>query len=321
LEQLQEIKKALKQAERIAIFTHTNPDGDALGSSFAMKAVLTALGKQAVLFLETDIPERFSFLNDGYSLRGDASDFDVALALDCGAANRLGELKDLYQAIGLRLVLDHHCADAPFGDVYYSDPDAAACAELVYDVALSLLPALPDAAVTALYTGISTDTGHFKYSNVTAKTFTIAAELISRGLDQRAITRRLYDTVKLDKLKFTGALAERVRLHAQGRVAVLFCPDSLLEAFHLAHEEVEELPNTVLSIEGVLVSAIIKEKDSDRLKISLRCKENINVAHLAAEFGGGGHACAAGFVTELSAEAIEKQLVTMIVKRLEELDE
>ncbi|MBR6729600.1 MAG: bifunctional oligoribonuclease/PAP phosphatase NrnA [Clostridia bacterium] len=318
MEKLQDIKAALESAQRVAVFTHTNPDGDALGSSYAIKAILEALGKQVVLFLETDLPERFSYLNDGYSLSGESADFDTALALDCGSLNRLGRLQDLYLAIPKRLVLDHHYADVPFGDVYFTDPGAAACAELVYELAHMLCPKLPQKAVVALYTGISTDTGHFKYSNVTAKTFTIAADLISCGLNQREITRHLYDTVKLNKLKFTGAVAERVRLHEEGRVAVLFCTDSFLAGYNLAHDEVEELPNTILSIEGVEVSVLVKEKEPGKLKISLRCKENINVAHLASAFGGGGHACAAGFVTELSFEEIEKELVQQIVKRLEE---
>jgi len=317
---LEALKQALLEATRVAIFTHINPDGDALGSSFGMKAILEALGKQAVLFLETELPERFSFLNTGYSTDAESTGFDTALALDCGVIDRLGSLQKAYVSVGRTLVLDHHDSNAPFGDVYYTRPEAAACAELVYELGLMLAEDLPQAAVEPLYTGISTDTGHFKYSNVTPHTFTVAADLLSRGLDQRAITRRLYDTVKLSKLKFTGVVAERIRLHAEGRVGVLFCPDSFLAEYNLAHEEVEELPNTVLSVEGVMVSVIIKDKDDGRLKISLRCKENINVALLAAEFGGGGHACAAGFVSDLAPEALEEKLVATIVARLEEAD-
>lgn len=317
MNQLKDIANALQKAQRIAIFTHTNPDGDALGSSFGIKAVLESLGKQAVLFLETELPERFSYLNSGYSLTGEAAEFDTALALDCGALNRLGVFKDLFLSIQNKVVLDHHYADAPFGDVYLTEPSAAACCELVYELSLMMVSRLPQQAVTALYTGLSTDTGHFKYSNVTVRTFTIAADLLSYGLDQRAITRKLYDTVKLEKLKFTGVVAERIRLHDGGKIGVLYCPDSFLQAYHLSHEELDELPNTVLSVEGVEVSVLIKDKDPGRLKVSLRCKENIDVALLAAEFGGGGHKCAAGFVTNLLAEDLEACLVQTIAKRLE----
>lgn len=318
MNQLSDILVALQQMNSVAIFTHTNPDGDALGSSFALKAALEAAGKKAVIFLEKELPKRFAFLDTGYSLEGDAAAFDGAIALDTGSLNRLGDLQKFYLSIGTTMVVDHHYADTPFGDFYYSDPESAACVELVYELAKGLCGTLPKSTLEPLYTGLSTDTGQFKYSNVTAKTMSIAAELIASGLEHRPITRHLYDTVTLQKLKFTGALAEKIQLFNNDTIGVLYCPDSFLQSYHLSYEEVEELPNTVLSVETVLVSVIIKEKDEETLKISLRCKENIDMAVLASMFGGGGHKCAAGFVSEQTADEITKQLVKIISEQLEE---
>ncbi len=318
MNQLQDIAEALKQLNTIAIFTHTNPDGDALGSSFALKAILEAVGKRVVVILEKEMPKRYSFLDAGYCLSANAQDFDGAIALDTGSANRLGTLKDLYLSMKQRLVLDHHYADSPYGDVYYSDPESAACVELVYALSKEFCEKLPEKALAPLYTGLSTDTGQFKYSNVTAKTMMMAADILASGLDHRPITRYLYDTVSLNKLKFTGALAEKTELYNNETIAVLYCPDSFLESYHLTNEEVEELPNTILSIESVLVSVIIKDKDEKTLKVSLRCKENIDMAVLASMFGGGGHKCAAGFVTELSADALTEKIVAIISEQLEE---
>lgn len=320
MNRLQEILNALQTMKRIAIFTHVNPDGDALGSSFAIQAALKAAGKEATVFLEQEMPQRFSFLNAVYSVSGDPEDFDGALALDCGSVNRLGSLKAFFLQCKIRLVVDHHYADQPFGDLYFSNPESAACAELVYELVHGLCGRLPQAVLAPLYTGLSTDTGQFKYSNVTAKTMKIAAELLAEGLDHRPITRQLYDTVKLNKLRFMGALADAIQLFDNGKIAVLYCPDSFLESYGLSFEEVEELPNTVLSVEGVQVSVIIKNKDAERLKVSLRCKENIDMALLAALFGGGGHKCAAGFVTELSEEAITSKLVSVIKEQLEDFN-
>lgn len=317
---LQDVLCALQKAERVAIFTHLNPDGDALGSSLAMRAALLSAHKRVTVFLEKPAPERYGFLQPEYALEGNAADFDAALALDCGSIDRLGTLQPLFSAIKKRLVVDHHESDAPFGDVYYTEPSAAACCELVYSLIQGLCGSLPKETLAPLYTGLSTDTGHFKYSNVTPKTFRIAADLLENGLEQRPITRALYDTVKLEKLKFTGTLGERVQLFNNGTIAVLHCPDSLLESFHLLPEDMEELPNTVLSIEGVQVSVVIKTKSEKQLKISLRCKENIDLAALSSQFGGGGHKCAAGFVTSLSASEITEQLVKVIEKQLEEMN-
>ena len=316
---LQDVLHALQKAQRVAIFTHLNPDGDALGSSLAMRAALLSIHKEATVFLEKPAPKRYDFLQPVCVLEGNAADFDVALALDCGSMDRLGTLQPLFQAIKLQLVVDHHESDAPFGDIYYTDPGAAACCELVYVLIRELCGGLPTETLAPLYTGLSTDTGHFKYSNVTPKTFRMAADLLENGLEPRPITRVLYDTVKLEKLKFNGTLGERVQLFDDGKIAVLNCPDSLLESFCLLPEDMEELPNTVLSIEGVQVSVVIKTKSENQLKISLRCKENVDLAALSAQFGGGGHKCAAGFVTTLSATEITARLVKVITKQLEEM--
>ncbi len=314
---LQIIQKKLEEAKKIAIFTHINPDGDALGSSFALKIALESLGKTATVLLEKPIPEKYEFLNEGYSLAAEAGDFDTAIALDCGSPSRLGSFEALFDSVSNRLVLDHHHSDAPFGDAYYSETGSAACAELVYVLIKNMCGTLPDKILIPIFTGISTDTGQFKYSNVTPRTFRIAAELLEAGLDHRDITRRLYDTAKLKKLKFTGAVGEKIQLFDDGKIAVLECFDDFLQSYGLTHEEVEELPNTVLSIEGVLVAALIKTKDENNLKVSLRGKENIDLSQLAAAFGGGGHKYAAAFVSPLSSAALTRELVEEIKKRLE----
>lgn len=317
MNQLHEIQTQLQKAKKIAIFTHVNPDGDALGSSFALKAALETLGKTAVVLFEKAMPEKYEFLNGGYSLQADSAEFDTAIALDCGSEARLGSLASVYNAIGMRLCVDHHYADSPFGDLYYAETDSAACAELVYLLVKNMCGTLPASTLIPLYTGISTDTGQFKFSNVKPRTMRIAAELLELGLDHRAITRRLYDTVKLAKLKFTGVLADEIKLFYDGKIAVLECFESFLASHGLTHEEVEEIPNTVLSVEGVEVSVIIKDKDETTLKVSMRCKENIDLARLASDFGGGGHKCAAGFVSNLSSEELTEVLVAEIRKQLE----
>ncbi len=317
MKELKNIVKALKKAKKVAIFTHTNPDGDALGSAFALKSVLEARGAAATVFLECPLAEKFSFLNDGYALSGAADEFDTAVCVDCGAPDRLGKLKDFFMEFPNTIVIDHHISNGPFGTLYITRPESAACCELIFELSCALVKNLPQKAVVALYTGLSTDTGHFKYSNVTKKTHDIAGKLLGYGFDHRAITRRLYDTIKPEKMKFIGSAIAKTEFFYDGKIAVLECPDSFLEEFSLAHEDIEELPNTILSLEGVLVSVIIKEKE-EKHKISLRCREVIDLSRLSAEFGGGGHKCAAGFVTELSMDALKEELVNATIRHLEE---
>jgi len=311
-----EVMEKLKSAEKVALFAHENPDGDAFGSMSAAKAILEHMGKTAVICLCCEPPEKFSYLLDEYLVNPEKLDFDTALALDCGAFKRLGTLADLYESLPLRLSIDHHFSNTPFADCYYTDAKSAANCELIYDMAISLCGCVPIAAQKGLYTGLSTDTGHFKYSNVTKKTMQIAAELIGLGLDHRSITNILYDTVKKQKLKFLGEIYGRIEFFADGRISYLYCSDTLMNKYGIGFEDVEELPNTILSIEGVKVSVLLKDREGG-YKASMRGKDIIDLASIAASFGGGGHVNAAGLSIDGEKDDVLKSLIEKIETALE----
>ena len=313
MEELNQIIQKLLDAKQVAIFTHLNPDGDALGSAFASKAVLEAVGIPAEVWLLEEISEKFSYLDSGYRIweEGKATDADTALCVDCGAEARLGKLAPLYLSVPTKLCIDHHVSNSSFGDITYCKADAAANTELIYKMAKKMLKELPMAARIAIYTGLSTDTGHFKYSNVTENTFLVAADLIREGLDARKITYRLYDVVKLEKYRFMGAAAERVEFYSEDRVAVLRCSNAFLEEYGMKHEDVEELPNMACGFDGVLLSVLVKDNVDNGLKYSLRGREVLDLSKLAGQFGGGGHKNAAGFVSQEDCDEVIKKLVHM----------
>ncbi len=319
MDELNTIVQKLLDAKHVAIFTHMNPDGDALGSAFASKAVLKEKGILAEVWLLEPMPEKYSYLDSGYRLwEEDAeTDAEVALAVDCGAAGRLGHLAAMYLQIPTKLCIDHHLSNAPFGDVYYCKPQAAATAELIHQMAKRMMDEFPMEARIGIYTGLSTDTGHFKYSNVSENTFMVAADLIRQGLDARKITRALYDTVKLEKFRFMGAAAERIERYCDGRVAVLRCPDAFLEEYGIKHEDIEELPNMPVGIDGVLLSVLVKDNVEKGLKYSLRGREVLDLSKIASRFGGGGHKNAAAFVSEKDCEQVISELVKMTEEELE----
>lgn len=315
-----EVMEKLKSAEKIAIFAHENPDGDALGSMSAAKAILEHMGKTAFICLNTMPPEKFSYLLEDYCVMPEKLDCDAALALDCGASKRLGDLEKLYMAAPLKLSIDHHFSNTPFADVYFTNPESAANCELIYDMAICLCGCVPKRAIKGIYTGLSTDTGHFKFSNVTKKTMEIAAEMIGLGLDHRAITNVLYDTVKKQKLKFLGEIYSKIEFLAEGRISFLYCSNELLEKYNIEFSDIEELPNTILSIEGVLVGVLLKDKEGDGYKVSIRGKDVIDLATLAAEFGGGGHVNAAGLSIDGDKDEVLKSLFEKIETALENAD-
>ncbi len=306
-------------AKKVALFAHENPDGDALGSLSAAKAILSHIGKTAVICLNSEPPKKFSFLLDEYVIAPKGLDFDTALALDCGAQSRLGDLASLYETAKTKLSIDHHLSNTPFADCYFTDHLAAANCELIYDMAISLCRCVPKDAMEGLYTGLSTDTGHFKYSNVTKKTMDIAAELIGLGLDHRKITNIIYDTVKKEKLRFLSEIYSKIEFLKDGRISFLYCSDEILEKYEIEFSDVEELPNTILSVEGVKVAVLLKDKIGG-YKVSMRGKNVLDLSRLASIYGGGGHSNAAGFSIDGEYENVLAELVNKIDALLKEAE-
>ena len=181
---LKDIATKLMAAEKVAIFTHLNPDGDALGTSFAMKYVLESVGVSARIYLEKAMPEKFHFLGADYVVGNETTvpEETVALVLDCATFERLGSLAEPCRQMQTILCVDHHYSGEEFGTLYYKDSEAAATAQIAYRLAMHINPDFPMKVAEALFCGLSTDTGHFKFSNVKEETFQVAAELVARGL-------------------------------------------------------------------------------------------------------------------------------------------
>ncbi|MBQ4086887.1 MAG: bifunctional oligoribonuclease/PAP phosphatase NrnA [Clostridia bacterium] len=317
---LNKIKEKLMAAKKVAIFTHLNPDGDAFGSSFAMKYVLESVGVETAIWLEKEMPQKFAFLGTDYMVGNETTDTgaDTALVLDCATFDRLGSLAEPCRKIETILCVDHHFSGEDFGTLCYKDSDAAATAQIVYRLAESINPDFPMIAAEAMFTGLSTDTGHFKFSNVKEETFRVAAALTARGLEHRKISQQLYDNVKHSKLVFMGKAAEKIEFYEDGKIAVLNCPESFLAEYGLTYDDVEELPNLANSIEGVQVSVLIKDKDEVSKRVSLRGKDILDLSRCAEEFGGGGHKNAAAFVAKGDINAVIKKLISIVTKGLEE---
>ena len=314
MERFYSLVNKLKEVKSVAIFTHLHPDGDALGSAFATKAILSSYGIMANVYLEKAMPEKFSYLDTGYTIADPKGTLleDCAFALDCGAMARLGSLANLFKTAKLTLCLDHHYTSDSFADISFVRPEAAATCELVYMLSKEFSENIPYEAMQGIYTGISTDTGHFKYSNTSAETLKIAADLIERGLDFRKITSVIYDTVKLSKLKFMGAVADRIKVYDE-KIAVLDAREDFLNEYNLTYEDLEELPSMVSNLEGMVVGILIKSSDNENiLKLSFRGRDLIDLSALASSFGGGGHKNAAACVISEPLEVVLPKIIEKI---------
>jgi phosphoesterase RecJ-like protein len=278
----------------VLLLGHVHPDADVLGTLLALGLALEARGWSTVAGGPHAAPAVLAFLPgiDRYA-RLDRIDgrFDVAVLTDCPNPARTEGLIDQARACAATVVnIDHHPDNRRYGDVNWVEPSAAATGELVYDLLVGLGAAVTPAVATNLFTAIHTDTGSFRYSNVTPRTFEIAAELVRAGADPAYVSGALYERRPAAALGSLGEVLTRVRVSPDGRVAWLALPpDVVPEAF----VEAEDLVNYPRSIASVRVACLLRERDG-QVKVSLRGKGDVNVQRIAARFGGGGHPNAAG---------------------------
>ena len=311
---LKELAGFLKAAETILIFTHTNPDGDALGSAAALCRVLRKMGKTSWILMDEEVPEYISFMDTEFVTRDKEclKDHDVSICVDCGEYSRFPALADKFDEGKLHLCVDHHATGDGFGNHYYIDPSEAATCQLIYKLIKELGSEFIDKTVAeSIYTGINTDTGSFQYSNTTADTHAIASDLMTYGVDHTAINVKLYQTIPMTKLKIQASILQRAEFLFGGKVAVGYVTGQMLDEAGAVLDDAEGTIDMLRNIEGVEIAAFLKEK-GEAVKVSMRAKSYANVAEIVSVFGGGGHVKAAGCTLEMgmdeALDAIKKAI-------------
>lgn len=307
------VRDALVAADRVVITTHTRPDGDALGTEFAIARALQTLGK-TVLCLNSDrVPRNQDWLAEeqpaglvqtyesGNLPQAQAvAEADVLLVVDTNTEKRLGDVGALFRQAGKPvLLLDHHPNPESWFDVTCVRTEASAAAEIAYDLIAGMDPSLIDRAVaTALYVGIMTDTGSFRYSATTPRTHGIVADILERGdIQPEPIHIAIFDGRSREGLALLGSALGTIQTHYSGRLATLFVTQDMIRQSGAFFDETEGLINYGLSLDGVLAAVIGLELPSG-VKLSFRSKGDCPINKWAGQFGGGGHANASGAYVE-----------------------
>lgn len=271
------------------------PDGDLLGCQIGLGLALANAGVAVTLAGPHPVPDVYRFL-PGADLvqRWEAAPapFDLVILMDCPDPSRTGGLLEGARQAGTAVLnIDHHPDNKRYGDVNWIEPEAAATGEMVYDLIQALgLKVTPEIA-TNLFTAIHTDTGSFRYSNTTARTLRIAADLVAQGARPASVSGALYEGRKRDDLQRLGVLLGRVEMSADGQVAWLALPEGSVPESLVEAEDLVSYPRSIASVK---VAFLLREIGDGRVKVSLRAKGDVNVGKIAAAFGGGGHANAAG---------------------------
>ncbi|MEO7836583.1 MAG: bifunctional oligoribonuclease/PAP phosphatase NrnA [Acidimicrobiales bacterium] len=299
---LDQVVAAITGASSLALACHTCPDGDALGSLLALHHLCVAQGKPSVASWSEpfEVAPHYRFI-PGLDLATKPADFpdapEVMITFDCGSIARLGDLGRNALAAGTLIVLDHHASNDRFGAINVVEPEAAATAVVVRDLARRLgWPLTRDAAI-CLYTGLVTDTGRFQYSNTTPAVFALAQELASFDLPIADMSRQLFEEHRFEYLRLVGDCIGRAELDRDLRFVSTAVTLDDLHTHGCQVEETEGLIDLVRRASEAEVSCVLKETP-EGLRVSLRALAETDVSAIAAHFGGGGHRYAAGFVSQ-----------------------
>lgn len=309
----EKIKSAFDKAENIVLIPHTNADGDATGSCFALAMFLEKFGKKVDVVFE-EFPRLTKIIPYDYKVfDGSMKNYDLAVAVDCADLGRMGSRAELF--CGSTVCIDHHKTNGSIADINYVEPESAATGELIFELISAVAPNMLDTRIAeALYMAISADTGCFKYSNVTVRTHRIAEKLYEIGGRFAEINRLLYDTVPIKKLKFQASVVNDIEFYCKNRIAVYYLSYKDYTEKQLTLGDVEFVSSMLKTIEGVSVGVFIHEREEGMCKISLRSDESLDAAAVAAVFGGGGHSRAAGF----TADGAGKGLIEKVVNSIED---
>ena len=290
----------LGNATSVAVACHVNPDGDALGSVFAVSLALRKAGKTThVSWGQTPavVPPSYRFLPgaDAVVQPGEVPGADVFLALDCGGANRLGELEDMARSAPSVINVDHHPGNDEFGHLNIVVTTASSTAEIVTRLIQDLGIEIDTDIATCLYTGIVTDTGRFQYSNSSPHTLRLAADLVALGVSSPQIALEVFESSPFSYLKLVGRVLERAELFADERFVYSWINRADLAETGVAADETEKLIDLIRSTRDADVAAMFKEQADGAYRVSLRSKGPVSVGEIARARDGGGHELAAGF--------------------------
>lgn len=312
---LKDTVKFLKKNNNYIILTHASPDGDTLGAGYALYYGLKQLGKSAEVICPDVIPNNYSyFLCDTDHISRENA---TIIAVDIADKRLLGALEDEFGAM-VDLNIDHHVTNTRYAKALYLDAGASATCEIIYDLLCELRVKLNDTIAKALYTGIVTDTGCFKYSCVTAKTHKIAAYLYQYNIEADIINKIMFDTKSKNLLTLERMVLDTAEYHFDDKCMMLTITAAMQQKTGCSGPDLEGITAISRTVEGVMVGVTVKQTGSDTYKASLRTYDPLNASQICKKLGGGGHKNAAAAILCGSLEDVKVKILDAIKQQMEE---
>jgi len=315
------IGRIFAENQRFAVLSHMRPDGDAIGSQLALGIALQLAGKTVYFLNEDGLPENLAFLPGSERIEvppAEPLDIDVAIALDTAAKPRLGA-RSIAAASRAKLWvnIDHHLSNPGYGDINHIDTSSPATGQIIYQLLTALDLPLGAQSRDCIYVAVSTDTGSFQYAGTTAATYEMAADLVRRGLDVGRINSLTYDNHPFRRVELMRALLNTLERSADGRIAHWQMSEATRAELELQPDDSEGLIDIIRSINGVLVAVFFEELADGQIRVSTRSKDPaVNVCTICSQFGGGGHAMAAGIRMPGPLAAAKQQVLAAIQQAL-----
>lgn len=305
---LEKVADFLKQNDNYEILTHAYPDGDTLGSGYALCLALQQLGKNARV-ITTNLPKDFEFLLNG--VKQQSFDVQTVVSVDIASEQLLGCNRERYSG-RIDLCVDHHAINRIEAPLKHVEADAAANCEILYRLFRLMNIDITKQIADCLYTGVSTDTGCFRYTNTTADTLRIAADLLELGADNVFINKVMFETKTKKKIALEREIYDTIEYCCADRCAIISVTREMKNKLGVGDDELEGLASIPRQIEGVMVGITMRERDEGGFKVSVRSDSHVNAAEFCARFGGGGHAAAAGCTVKGSLEEAKARLIAEI---------
>ncbi len=318
---IKSIVQFIKQGDSFIIVSHDHPDGDSLGSQFALALGLQSLGKKVEIHSQKQVPKIYDFLPGRdltiVSKEVRVNNEKILIILDSGELERANLLfiPDLPSFI---INIDHHVSNTNFGQLNWVDTSASATSEIIFQLLMLLDIKLTPSIATNLYTGILTDTGSFQYSNTSAGCLKIASQLVSAGVNPHAISLAVYDRKTIPALRLMGIVLSDMEIYKDQKFALLTVTRKMLELLNATYEDTEDIVSLPQKIENIEVSVLIKEIKENEYKISFRTKGLLNASLMAERLNGGGHPNAAGATMKGNLPQIKEKILLIVENALKE---
>ena len=308
-----ECAQYLLQHDNYCILSHRRPDGDTIGSSAALCLGLRQLGKKAHVLKNSEVSDRFAWLHEDLTKETE-EDGDTIVSVDVASPGMLPKaFQHLLGKIDLRI--DHHASATSFTDCELVDGGSASCAELVWDVLHDADVTMDQQIAEAVYVGVSTDTGCFRYSNTTDHTFATAARCAGAGARVYELNQELFETNTLGRLRMQAWIVDHMKMLRDGEMAIVAIPKAVEESIGVTEDDMDNISSFPRTVAGVCMAATLRETPDDGTKISVRAVPGYDATLVTTKFGGGGHKGAAGASLKMplaeAAKAVEKAMLEL----------